>query len=40
MFRVTVKGDTKEWYNFDWALMDALGRGMNSEWTLEKVNDE
>jgi hypothetical protein len=40
MFLVTVNGETKEWQTFEYALTDALARGLGSTWTLEKVDPE
>jgi hypothetical protein len=37
MFRVTVDGETKEWLTLEYALLDALARGLGKYWTLEKV---
>ena len=40
MFRVTVDGEVKEWLTFEFALTDALARGLGKLWTLEKVSNE
>ena len=40
MFRVTVDGKERTWMTFEFALTDALSRGLEKEWTLEKVLDE
>lgn len=40
MFRVTVDGEVKEWMTFEFAMTDALARGIGKAWTLEKVLGE
>lgn len=40
MFLVTVNGEVKEWLSFEFALTDALARGLGHEWTLEKRNED
>jgi hypothetical protein len=36
MFRVTVDGESQEWMSLEYALTDALSRGFNKTWTIEK----
>lgn len=40
MFRVTVGTEVKEWMTLEYALTDALARGLGKAWTLEKVAEE
>ena len=40
MFRVTVNGETKDWMTLEYALTDALSRGLGRTWILERVADE
>ena len=37
MFRVTVEGEVKEWLTLEYALTDALARGLGKFWKLEKI---
>lgn len=39
MFRVTVGTEVKEWITFEFALTDALARGLGKAWTLEKTEE-
>lgn len=39
MYRVTVDGVTKEWYSFEYALLDCLTRGHMKEWTIQAVTN-
>lgn len=40
MFRVTVDGETKVWMTFEFALTDALARGLGKAFTLERTLDD
>lgn len=37
MYEVTVDGEQKVWYSLEYALLDALGRGLGKEWSLNAV---
>jgi hypothetical protein len=38
MFKVTVNGETREWMTFEYALTDALSRGVSANgWKIEKL---
>jgi hypothetical protein len=40
MFRVTVDGESTEWMTLEFALTDALSRGVTGKfWTIEKFGD-